>query len=80
MKLNILLFGITKDIIGKSKLTYEAPDQATVPDLIESLKKTYPALQDISSVMVAVNNEYGQKHQTLQESDEIALIPPVAGG
>lgn len=80
MKLNILLFGITKDIVGKSKLTYEVPDQATVPDLLESLKKTYPALQDISSVMVAVNNEYGQKSQTLHESDEIALIPPVSGG
>lgn len=80
MKLNILLFGITKDIIGKSKLTYEVPDQTTIPDLVESLKKTYPALQDISSVMVAVNNEYGQKHQTLHEQDEIALIPPVAGG
>lgn len=80
MKLNILLFGITKDIVGKSKLTYEVPDQATVPDLLESLKKTYPALQDVSSVMVAVNNEYGQKSQTLHESDEIALIPPVSGG
>lgn len=80
MKLNILLFGITKDIIGKSKLSYEVPDQATVPDLIESLKKSYPALQDISSVMVAVNNEYGQKDQTLHENDEIAMIPPVSGG
>lgn len=80
MKLHILLFGITKDIVGQSKLAYELPDQATVPDLLDSLKKSYPALQDLNSVLVAVNNEYGNKEQILQESDEIALIPPVAGG
>lgn len=80
MKLNILLFGITKDIVGQSKMTYELPEQATVPDLAESLKKNYPALQDLSSILIAVNNEYGKKDQTLRESDEVALIPPVAGG
>ncbi len=80
MKLNILMFGITKDIIGQSKLAFELPDRSTVPDLIASLKAKYPALKDLSSMMIAVNNEYGQKDQTLQESDEVALIPPVSGG
>ena len=80
MKLNILLFGITKDIVGQLKLDFEMPDQATVPQLVEQLKQQYPKLHDLDSVMVAVNNEYGQKEQTLHESDEIALIPPVSGG
>ena len=80
MELNILLFGITKDIVGQSKLRCERPDGATVPQLLEQLKQQYPKLHDLDSVMVAVNNEYGQKAQTLHESDEIALIPPVSGG
>lgn len=80
MKLNILLFGITRDIVGKSTLIYEVPEESTVPALLNSLKQTYPALQELTSVMIAVNNEYSQKDQTLHESDEIALIPPVSGG
>ncbi len=80
MILNILLFGITRDIVGQPKLTYEVPSQSTVPTLLESLKQTYPALQDLSSMMVAVNNEYSKTSQVLHESDEVALIPPVSGG
>ncbi|MEM9859857.1 MAG: molybdopterin converting factor subunit 1 [Bacteroidota bacterium] len=80
MELNILLFGITKDIVGQQKLHYELPEGATVPDLVEHLKESYPKLHDLNSIMVAVNNEYGQKNQILYESDEIALIPPVSGG
>ncbi len=80
MRLQILLFGITKDMVGQRILSYELPDQSTVPDLLENLKTDYPALQDLSSVMIAVNNEYGQKDQILRAGDEIALIPPVSGG
>ena len=80
MKLNVLLFGITRDIVGQSKLTHEVPADATVPQLVESLKQRYPAFQDLNSMMIAVNNEYGQPDQSLHENDEIALIPPVSGG
>ena len=80
MKLKVLLFGITRDIVGQSVLTHEVAEQATVPQLVESLKQRYPAFQDLNSMMVAVNNEYGQSDQLLHENDEIALIPPVSGG
>ena len=80
MKLNLLLFGITKDIVGQSRLTHEVPEAATVPQLVESLKQRYPKFEHLDSMMVAVNNEYGQPDQLLHEDDEIALIPPVSGG
>ncbi|MEM6843315.1 MAG: molybdopterin converting factor subunit 1 [Bacteroidota bacterium] len=80
MKLNILLFGITRDIIGQQKLRYDLPEGATVPYLVKHLKESYPKLHDLDSVMIAVNNEYGQQGQVLHEDDEIALIPPVSGG
>lgn len=80
MKLDILLFGITRDIVGQSKLTYEVPTESNVSVLLERLKQSYPALQKLTTVMVAVNNEYSKKDQILHESDEIALIPPVSGG
>ncbi len=80
MQLNILLFGITKDIIGQSSITYEMPDNASVQHLLDQLKADYPELKDLNAVMVAVNSEYSKKDQILKESDEVALIPPVSGG
>lgn len=80
MQLNILLFGITKEIVGQQKLKVEMPSQATITHLLESLKQTYPALENLDAMLVAVNNEYGQQNQILEESDEIAIIPPVSGG
>ncbi len=80
MKIDILLFGITRDIIGSSKLNYEIPENTEVQTLLENLKSTYPKLQDLTSVLVAVNNEYSRENQVLKAKDEIALIPPVSGG
>ncbi len=80
MKLNLLLFGITRDIVGQLKLTHEMPESATVPQLVASLQHRYPKFKELDAMMVAVNNEYGQPDQRLHEDDEIALIPPVSGG
>ena len=81
MRLNILLFGITKDIIGSQTLELEvASNTYTVADLLENLSEQYPSLQKLSSLLVAVNEEYAQPTTVIQADDEIALIPPVSGG
>jgi len=80
MQLNILLFGITKEIVGQQQLKVELSESATVPDLLQHLQQQYPALRELQSLMVAVNDEYSHEHQPLKESDEVALIPPVSGG
>jgi molybdopterin converting factor subunit 1 len=80
MQLNILLFGITREIVGQQKLSISMPEESSVPQLLEKLQSEYPQLKELQSLMVAVNNEYGQAQQVLKESDEIALIPPVSGG
>ena len=81
MRLNILLFGITKDIIGSQTLELEvASNTYTVADLLENLSEQYPSLQKLSSLLVAVNEEYAQPTTAIQADDEIALIPPVSGG
>lgn len=80
MNLKIALFGIAKEIVGQSVLEVNAPDDQPVQQLLEQLRTQYPALGQLSSLAVAVNNEYAQDTQLLHERDEIALIPPVAGG
>ena len=81
MRLNILLFGITKDIIGSQNLELDVTsDSYTVAELLDNLSNQYPALQKLSSLLVAVNEEYAQPTTTIQANDEVALIPPVSGG
>ena len=80
MTLKILTFGIARDIIGKSTFELETTEGVTVEALKQQLLTQYPRFGNLASLMVAVNTEYGVSNTVLKESDEIALIPPVAGG
>lgn len=79
--MNILLFGITREIIGSDKLVI--PEDAGVKDvagLRAWLAKSYPQFGGLRSLVIAVDKEYADDNQTLNENVEIALIPPVSGG
>lgn len=80
MTLEIMAFGITKDIVGKTLINFELPTGSSVKDLKEKLIENYPRMQDLKSLLIAVNEEYGDETHILSERDEIALIPPVSGG
>jgi molybdopterin converting factor subunit 1 len=72
-------FGITKDILGARESVFEVEGE-TVGALRSALKHRYPPILDIKSLMIAVNNAYAEDDLFIQETDEIALIPPVSGG
>lgn len=80
MKINILAFGIVKEIFGVSILDIELNDASTVHELKTMLEEKYPRLKQLASYMVAVNNEYAHTSQPITNKDEIAIIPPVSGG
>ncbi len=80
MQIKIALFGITKEIIGTSKLNYQLEQNTNVDSLLSKLKSEYPSLKSLNSLLVAVNDEYAEAEQVISEHDEIALIPPVCGG
>jgi molybdopterin synthase sulfur carrier subunit len=80
MKVNVLAFGIAKDIFGGSSVEVELPKNGTTQNLKQSLEERYPRLKHLVSYMVAVNNEYAADEGLLSERDEIAIIPPVSGG
>ena len=50
-------------------------------DLRKLLERENSVFQVVKNYMVAINEEYCDDDLTiLRESDEIALIPPIAGG
>lgn len=80
MKIKILAFGITRDILGGSTVEMQIPTAANVADLRAALYAEYPALQKLNNLAIALNTEYASEEQTITERDEVVLIPPVSGG
>lgn len=81
--MKVLLFGVTRDIVGSGSLAIpsaEADLLKTVGALKAHLKKGHPGLEALSSLAVAVNQSYARDGDSIRDSDEIALIPPVSGG
>jgi molybdopterin synthase sulfur carrier subunit len=78
---NILLFGITREITGQGRLTVPANAGITTVKALKAwLGQQYPAMQGLTSLAVAVDSEYAQDDDILNAGSEIALIPPVSGG
>lgn len=80
MDINILAFGIAKDIINGSTLGLEVQDGTTVGDLKKKLVGQFPDFEKLRSLSIAVNEEYREDDFVLSEKDEIVIIPPVSGG
>lgn len=80
MNVNILAFGVVKDIFQKPVIEVDLKGAPTVSNLKAELEKIYPRLNQLASYMVAVNNEYATADLVIEAKDEIALIPPVSGG
>ena len=80
MDFQLLLFGITKDIIGNSPFNIQLEGENTVGNLMKVLLNKHPRLKDLNSIAVAVNGEYAEELTIINPGDEIALIPPVSGG
>ncbi|MDB5030696.1 MoaD/ThiS family protein [Mucilaginibacter sp.] len=80
MNVNILAFGIAKDIFGGPSVSLDLANDANISNLKYLLEQQYPRLKKLATYMVAVNNEYALDGDTIHERDEIAIIPPVSGG
>jgi len=78
MIVNVRLFAWFADAAGKSYLELEMPDGSSVSDLVSRIRENGSWIP--RRPLVAVNLAYASPDQTLAAGDEIALIPPVAGG
>ena len=80
--MQVLLFGIAKDIVGQSQLQFSELNKlpTSVLELKQMISERYPEFENLSSLAVAVNSEYAEDNVSLNGDEEIAIIPPVSGG
>ena len=81
MKINLLLFGSVREAAGTSKLKVELADGARVADLRIWLAERNPVVEKLGDRLAAsINTEMAQADDVLEDGDEVAFLPPVAGG
>ena len=80
----VKLFGMTKSLAGnQSSLALASANGRRVKDLVELLNAGYPMIGELihkKKVLVSVNQEIAHEETEIRDGDEIALLPPFAGG
>lgn len=86
MEMRVRFFAAYADALGRSEVVISVPDggadgargPATVAQLRRVVERLSPVLPP--RPIVAVNAKYASDDQVLAAGDEVAIIPPVAGG
>jgi molybdopterin converting factor subunit 1 len=81
MQIQVLLFAVYRDVTGVRELTIDVTAGTDAFGALAELRARdhrFAALPDRPAI--AVNREYADLSTQLHDGDELALIPPVAGG
>lgn len=80
MTVTVLLFASYAEAIGASSMSLDVPSGATVADVVGQVRALPGAGRLPREPLVAVNERYAKAHRVVEAGDEVAIIPPVAGG
>jgi molybdopterin converting factor subunit 1 len=76
-----LFFAAYRDLLGTKGLSVDLPEGATVADLVAELRGRGSPFNALPvEPAIAVNRAYAFHNELLSSGDEVAFIPPVAGG
>ena len=77
MEITVLFFGELAEVAGANKMAMQ--NMSDTQSLTEWVVEKYPALKN-RTYRVAVNKEVISEKRNLNNGDEVALLPPYAGG
>jgi molybdopterin converting factor subunit 1 len=81
VRVRLLYFASFRDAVGDDQELRQVDEGTTVAALWEALRSGFPHFARYGSMpAVAVNCEYVSGGRALAEGDEVAFLPPIAGG
>ena len=81
MRIRFLLFALYRDLAGAAELELDVRDGSSAGAAVAELRARHQRLAVLPPRPVsAINREYAALDVTLREGDELAWLPPVAGG
>lgn len=82
--ITVKLFGHLKTLANQqADLAVALNGGSRVKDLVAVLRRTHPQLSELvqkKNVLVSVNQEIAHEDTEIRDGDEVALLPPFAGG
>jgi len=81
MKVRLLYFAVLRDIAGRDAEELSIAPGTTARDVWQTLRHSHSKLAAyLEPPMSAINESYASPDTVLRDGDELAFIPPVAGG
>lgn len=81
MKIRVRAFAAIRELLGRDAFELEVANDATPASVLRELLGERADIATIErSTLFAVNREYVDSGSSLNEGDELSLLPPVAGG
>jgi molybdopterin synthase catalytic subunit len=81
VRVAVKLFGAVREGIGEKELSVALPEGARVRDLVALLARDHEVVDRLGErLATSVNLEVVPRETVLRDGDEVALLPPVAGG
>jgi molybdopterin converting factor subunit 1 len=78
---HVRFFASHREAIGRDRVDLELKDSATAADAYASVCRQFPSMRpQHAGVAFAVNQHHVKPQAPLQDGDELAILPPVAGG
>ncbi|WP_309569937.1 molybdopterin converting factor subunit 1 [Deinococcus sp.] len=78
MRVKVVFFARLRREIGVEELDLDVPDGSDVRAVAAAVEQQHAV--SLKGCMVAVNETYATPSQTVNAGDEVAFLPPVAGG
>ncbi len=80
MTIPVLVFASYADAFGARTVQVPVSAPCTVADLVSAMRVLPGGDRLPTKPLVALNQAYAKMSASVQAGDEVALIPPVAGG
>jgi len=81
--ITVKLFAVLKKLAGTDELQMEVPAGGTVADVIAVISADHPEVGKLITerkVMLSLNQESAEDDMKVSDGDEMAVLPPFAGG
>jgi molybdopterin converting factor small subunit len=81
MTVRVLLFATYADLLGRSSVDIAMSPPATVADVLHRLRGQFSVASQLPErPLVAVNQVHARLETPIADGDELAVLPPMAGG
>jgi MoaE-MoaD fusion protein len=81
VRVEILYFAVLRERVGRERESLELPSGSDVRAARAAVAERHPAIEGLlPQVRTAVNRAFANDATALADGDEVALLPPVAGG